>query len=167
MNTTTEEEHMFNIIYFMLLSVTCQCSASSPRLILKIEFFFVELTASSTCRANHKYQILHQENILRITMDKQLNRNRLCCLHAPVSPTLISKPNPSKSRFLLRCTQVPANGTKLRTSLSCVISVHYHNSNALADSQRNSGVLSERLVLGNLGLGLWQQGSPISVWLLS
>lgn len=23
------------------------------------------------------------------------------------------------------------------------------------------------LVLGNLGLGLWQQGSPISVWLLS
>ena len=39
--------------------------------------------------------------------------------------------------------------------------------NALADLQKNSGVLSEGLVLGNLGLGLWQRGSPISVRLLS
>lgn len=48
-----------------------------------------------------------------------------------------------------------------------MISENDRNSNALADFQRNSGVLSGRLVLGNLGLGLWQQGSPISVWLLS
>lgn len=47
------------------------------------------------------------------------------------------------------------------------MSENYHNSNVLTDLQENSGVLSEGLVLGNLGLGLWQRGSPISVWLFS
>lgn len=48
-----------------------------------------------------------------------------------------------------------------------MISEVHHNSNALADFKKNSGVLSEGLVLGSIGLGLWQQGSPISVWPLS
>lgn len=50
---------------------------------------------------------------------------------------------------------------------TCMTWENYQISNALADLQKNSGVLSEGLVLGNLGLGLWQRGSPISVRLLS
>lgn len=44
------------------------------------------------------------------------------------------------------------------TLLSCMISENCHYSNALGDLQKNSGVLSEGFVLGNLGLGLWQAG---------
>lgn len=44
---------------------------------------------------------------------------------------------------------------------------NYHYSSALADLQKNSGVLSEGFALGNLGPGLWQPRSAISVRLLS
>ncbi len=48
-----------------------------------------------------------------------------------------------------------------------MVSKNYRNSSALTDLQKNSGVLSEELVLGNLRLSLWQQESPISVPLSS
>lgn len=102
---------------------------------------------------------VYQENILKIATDTQLIRNRLWCLHAR-NPTPITKSQQIK-------VLGSVSSYKWDNTLNCMILENYHNSNALSDFQRNSGVLSEELVLGNLGLGLWQQGSPISVWLLS
>lgn len=54
---------------------------------------------------------------------------------------------------------------KLGTLLACMILKNHQYSNALADLYRNRGVLSEGLVLGNLGL--WQSELAISVRPLS
>lgn len=70
--------------------------------------------------------------------------------------------NPSKSTF--GASKFPWKADAL---LPYIISENYHYSSALADLQRNSGVLSEGFALGNRGLGLWQPRSAISVWLLS
>lgn len=48
-----------------------------------------------------------------------------------------------------------------------MISKNYHFQVHLLTYRRNNSVLSEGFVLGNLGLGLWQPRSAISVWLLS